>query len=87
MTSGAEQPNVSCQEFVGLVTDYLEGVLAPEVRDRVEQHLALCPYCEEYLDEIRRTAAALGHVPVEALSPSTRDGIVAAFRGFTAGRP
>jgi anti-sigma factor RsiW len=75
-----QRPEVSCQEFVELVTDYLEGALAPDLVDVVERHLAACPHCVEYLAEIRQTMAALGQVPVQALSERTQLGLIAAFR-------
>lgn len=84
MSSGAEL-DVSCREFVALVTDYLEGALPPQVEAAVAAHLALCPHCEEYLDEIRATIAGLGEVPVESLSERTRTGLREAFRTYRAG--
>lgn len=69
-----------------LVTDHLDDALPPGVRAEVERHLAECPHCAEYLEEIRRTVAALGHMPVASLSPQTREGILKAFlRGYRAG--
>jgi predicted anti-sigma-YlaC factor YlaD len=73
---------VTCQEFVALVTEYLEGTLPPETEARVRLHLDRCEPCDEYLTQMRTTIGALGHVPVESLSPRARDDIVAAFRGF-----
>ena len=40
---------IICREFVELVTDYLEGALAPETVDLVEQHLVMCDWCRDYL--------------------------------------
>jgi anti-sigma factor RsiW len=53
---------LSCQELVELVTDYLEGALAPGERARFEAHLAECPGCEAYLGQMHGTVAALGAV-------------------------
>ena len=33
---------LTCQELVELVSDYLEGALSPEDRRRFEEHLAGC---------------------------------------------
>ena len=74
--------NLSCQEFVELVTDYLEGALDDAARTRFEQHLALCPGCETYLDQMRETASRLGEIPVETLSPEMRTTLLTAFRDF-----
>jgi predicted anti-sigma-YlaC factor YlaD len=77
-----EYPDVPCQDFVELVTDYLEGVLDPETMAAVEHHLGLCQGCREYLDQIRATKRAVGHVSAEALPQAVQDELVAAFTGF-----
>jgi predicted anti-sigma-YlaC factor YlaD len=82
MTDLAPEPGltITCAEVVELVTDYLEGVLDEGMTAEVEAHLALCEGCAAYLDQMRTTITLLGHVPVDALSPGTRDGLLAAFR-------
>jgi anti-sigma factor RsiW len=85
MTGDLDDSDLACQVFVTLVTDYLEGALPGPVLQQVQAHLAECPDCAEYLDEVRRTAAALGHVPVRSLSERTREGLLEAFRGYRAG--
>jgi len=82
MTDLAPEPGLTiiCAEVVELVTDYLEGVLDEEMTAEVEAHLALCEGCAAYLDQMRTTIRLLGHVPVDSLSPGTRDGLLAAFR-------
>ena len=49
--------DMRCDEFVELVTTYLEGTLSPEDRRRVEDHLANCEGCARYLDQIRQSSA------------------------------
>jgi anti-sigma factor RsiW len=77
---------MSCRELVGVITDYLEGTLPSEHRDRFELHLAECPYCVNYLDQMRATIEALGELKEEALDRETRDGLVEAFRGWQRSR-
>ena len=77
---------LTCREFVELVTDYLEGRLAPADRARFEEHVAICPGCQAYMDQMRETLAALGRLPEERLSPDARDALLGAFRGWRAGR-
>jgi anti-sigma factor RsiW len=65
---------MTCQELVELVTDYLEGALPPEDAARFEEHVAACPGCEVYLDQVRSTIAvtrATGgdRVELAAVSP------------------
>ncbi|MCV2487848.1 zf-HC2 domain-containing protein [Geodermatophilus sp. YIM 151500] len=70
---------VACQEFVELVTDYLEGALPPPVERAVATHLALCDPCVRYLDQIRRTTAALGTLPAPTLAPAVRAELLDVF--------
>jgi anti-sigma factor RsiW len=73
---------ISCQELVELVTDYLEGALPPDDVARFEHHLALCEGCAFYVEQIRMTVAALGRIGPDDVPADVRDGLVAAFRDF-----
>ncbi len=74
-----------CQEFVELVTDYLEGALPPRDRARFETHLAGCEGCTAYFDSLRRTVAALGDLPpAPPPDPETREALLQAFRDLRA---
>jgi anti-sigma factor RsiW len=75
-------PPVTCADIVTLVTDYLEDALDEATARAVEAHLARCPGCVTYLDQMRRTIAALGRVPVDTLSEQAQAELVAAFRDF-----
>ena len=44
---------LDCNEIVELVTDYLEGAMAPETRARFEGHLRRCRHCRAYLAQMR----------------------------------
>jgi len=74
--------HITCQEVVELVTDYLEGELDEATRTELEAHLALCPGCHAYLEQMRQTIDDLGHVPVDSLSERAQDDLMAAFRTF-----
>jgi anti-sigma factor RsiW len=73
---------ISCQEFVELVTDYLDGALDEETADRFEQHMALCPGCDAYLNQMKETASLLGEIPVETLSEEMQATLLDSFRDF-----
>lgn len=77
-----EMAHLSCREFVELVTDYLEGTLDDPTRERFDHHMGLCPGCDVYLRQMEETAARLGHIPVESLSPDAQATLLDAFRGF-----
>lgn len=73
---------MTCQELVELVTEYLEGTLAVDMRARFEEHLAVCSGCGDYLDQMRRTIAATGHLTEESLDPATRDQLLSVFNDW-----
>ena len=73
---------LSCRELVELVTDYLEGALSPEEHERFEEHIAGCGGCKVYLEQIRQTIRALGHLPEDALAPDAERALLEAFRGW-----
>jgi anti-sigma factor RsiW len=75
---------LDCRRAVELVTDYLEGALSDRDRDRFEAHLADCPFCEEYLAQMRVTIGALGRIEPESLGPEVRDELVALYRRWRA---
>jgi anti-sigma factor RsiW len=75
---------VTCEQFVELVTAYLEGTLDAGTERRFVEHIAVCDGCERYLDQIRRTVEELGRLPAESLTPESRDHLLAAFRDWSA---
>ena len=78
---------VVCRELVDLVTDLLDGVLAPGWREGVEAHLADCDGCTEYVRQIRATFEALGALPLTRKLPALRTGRAGiAPERFLAGR-
>jgi anti-sigma factor RsiW len=76
----ADGTAISCQEVVEVITDYLEGKLAPEDVATFEAHLALCDGCQWYLDQMRITIAAVGRIEDEEVPSELRDTAIAAFR-------
>ena len=84
MTAQLLRRDPSCRQAVELVTDYLEGALAPSKRQRFEAHLAACEGCDEYLRQVRLTVELLGRVEPEQLSPATRTGLVDLYRSYQA---
>jgi anti-sigma factor RsiW len=72
--------DLTCQQAVELVTDYLTGVLPRRSRLRFEAHLAGCPDCPEYLDQMRATIRLTGQIRSEELTPQMRDDFIALYR-------
>jgi anti-sigma factor RsiW len=73
---------LSCQELVEIVTDYLEDRLAPEDRRRVEEHLAACEGCRNYLEQMRETIRLVGRLEEGSIPPPMREQLLRAFRGW-----
>jgi anti-sigma factor RsiW len=73
---------LSCQELVELVTDYLEGALPSELHERFERHIAHCSGCQTYLEQMRATIQATGELTAESLTPEAERTLLDAFRGW-----
>jgi anti-sigma factor RsiW len=71
---------LACREAVALVADYLDDVLSPSERARLERHLADCPHCREYVAQLRATIDAAGSIEPAALSDEAVDELVALYR-------
>jgi len=59
VVSAPHHDEVACKELVELVTDYLDGALPPELKDRFQTHLTDCDGCVEYVRQIGLTIRAL----------------------------
>jgi anti-sigma factor RsiW len=77
---GAAGRDLDCVELVELVTEYLEGALTPAERARVDAHLADCDGCTSYVEQVRMTIVAAGHLAPDDLPPGVMDRLLAAFR-------
>ena len=76
---------LTCEQFVELVTAYLDGALDAHTERRFVEHLAVCEGCDRYLDQMRVTVRAVGTLPPESLSAEARDRLLSAFREWSAG--
>ena len=74
--------DLTCQELVELVTEYLEEALSPRDRVRFEEHLRTCPPCQAHLTQVQETVRITGRIPAEPLSGSVEHDLLEAFRGW-----
>ena len=72
----------TCQELAELLTDYLEGLLAPSERASFDRHIAGCRDCTLYVEQMRLTIAASGRIRSDDIPPAVRDELLTAFRGW-----
>ena len=56
---------VSCQECVAFLMDYLDGELAPDTRAAFEDHLKICPNCAIYLNNYVKATWLAGKANLE----------------------
>ena len=80
--NGRKDRMLTCQEMVELVTDYLEDRMDGEARARFEEHIAECDACTLYIEQMRMTIVALGHIPAESISADAEEELLAAFRNW-----
>ena len=79
---------IVCREFAELATDYLEGAMPDETLELVEEHLAMCDWCRDYLHQIETTADAVAAEPDDpaaAAPPDTVQSLLGAFRARSGG--
>ena len=70
---------VTCRQFVELVTDYFEGALGDRTLSQVEEHLVMCDWCVTYVEQMQATIASLRELG-DRHSPAPPDSILAALR-------
>ena len=47
--------SLNCRELIEFLAAYLDDELAREERTAFDRHLAICPYCRDYLATYRQT--------------------------------
>ena len=80
-----ERTELTCQELVELVTDYLENALPPDERARMDAHLAACRGCREYLHQMEVTLRVVRATGALEQRPEVA-GLMRAFRDWKRGR-
>ena len=94
MTIDSETPDVgaqedtllTCRELVELVTAYREGALSPSEHRRFEEHVADCPPCERYVEQIDLTVRAAGGITQEVEDGPMTQALLQIFRDWKATR-
>ena len=75
---------VTCEQFVELVTEYFEGALQARTLSQVEEHLVMCDWCLTYVEQMRATIASLRELK-EPRSPEPPDSLLSALRARRTG--
>ena len=75
---------IVCREFAELATEYLDGAMPDETLELVEEHLAMCDWCRDYLGQIETTARVVADDAPKAAPPAPAlEALVGAFRAHT----
>ena len=80
--TNVNQNQLNCQEVVELVTDYLEQALLPEMQAQFEEHIAECPGCDTYLEQVQQTIMLLRKLTEQQMFPNTKQELVEIFRNW-----
>jgi anti-sigma factor RsiW len=80
-----QTPELTCQQLVELVTDYFENTLGPADRARFEAHVAGCPGCDAYLEQMRTTLEVVGATAALEAAPEV-SAVLEAFRDWKLNR-
>jgi anti-sigma factor RsiW len=76
---------IVCQQWVEMVTDYLEGALPPKLQQAADRHLAGCPHCREYLEQMRRTITMASALRDEDVPDDVVEALTRAFSDYRQG--
>jgi len=76
---------IVCQQWVEMVTDYLEGALPPKLQQAADRHLADCLHCREYLEQICRAIAMASGLRDEDVPDDVVDALTRAFADYRQG--
>jgi anti-sigma factor RsiW len=64
--------DVTCREIVEAITDYLEGAMNPDDRERFERHLGACAGCTRALEQFRATIEVTGRLTEDRVDATQR---------------
>ena len=64
--------NRECEEIRRLASDYLDGDISEEDRQRILNHLEECEHCPTFFETLRATISSLGSLPARAVPRSLK---------------
>jgi len=74
--------SLNCNELVELITDYLEGRLSAQEHERFEEHLEECPYCRNYLEQMRQVIKTVGQFEEKHISSEAKEKLLRLFSNW-----
>jgi predicted anti-sigma-YlaC factor YlaD len=82
MSDLTETDSLTCRELVELVTEYLEKTLPDAQRARVTEHLADCDGCNDYIEQMRQTIAALSELKETDVTSDAQVKLIEVFQSW-----
>jgi anti-sigma factor RsiW len=82
MTTSGDPDEFGPDELLVLIRDYLDGALPADEHGRFERHLAVCPDCSHYVDQLRITIRLVGTLEQEHVAPEVRQRLLLAFHDW-----
>ena len=83
----SSERTITCKELTEVLTDYLEGAMAPEDRAALETHLVLCDGCTTYVEQMRQVIRTVHELRVDDVEATAPDSLLEAFRAWKRGEP
>ena len=85
----ADVEHITCQEFVEILTDYLEDAVDPQTRAEIERHIVICRGCSNYVEQMQSTLDLLGRLAADDEQEGRAGGagdVLEVFRTWKASR-
>jgi len=73
-----------CSLVVQMITEYLEGALPDDKRERFERHLAACPPCVRFFDQLRAVSAIAPRLRCADVPPAVEERVLRFLQDKTA---
>jgi len=65
--------NTNCSDIVPLLIDYIDGQLAPAIREKVTEHLRGCTDCSHEVEQFKKLFDEMATVKLEQPSPALKE--------------
>ena len=73
MSHEHDPANPTCRQVFDLLSEYVDGELAPQTRESLAKHLGECPPCERFLNTFQKTRALCRQSLMEEMPDELRN--------------
>jgi anti-sigma factor RsiW len=77
---------LTCKDFLGWLSEYLDETAAAEIRAQVEAHITSCPNCFVIFDTTKKTLQVYKGMEPQELPPSVHNRLMDAIQKRAAKR-